>query len=907
MTSGAIANISGQRRAWPALHLLPALPLLALPFAGTDPQTIDQVIVAIEIIFLIMGFRDPLWVLGAIIVSELTVKNYFLDLGGVQISTRLFITVSAFLIAAPVLARPLDLGPRSRPVFLAMAAFVFLSMFASVMYSDMAYVFKFGRFLASGCVATLLFAGLVRTREDLRRTAGIVLVVGLASAIAAVLQHYEFKGAPVYAVVPNNVFPDGLDEWGGRVLGLTEHPVYLTNDLFLLLFPLVAVILLRATPERSLPSFVVLALIVMAALYFTQTRSWVYSAVLGTIVMSLVVRGKRSQELLLVLVIFGGAFWYWSQRTGNRYTLGPESDDSAATRPVLWSAALNIAFDNPLLGVGHDRFLELSPQYAERIDATLMQRQGAGSALGTYTPHNDFLNVWLSFGTLALAAYVSLIWFSASNFVWAYRTFTDPVLGAVSLGLLGTVVASAANAFFHNFFDSTLHIWILAGLSVSLASLAARLKTFTDPSGGSLRDASGRMFRGTGKPEQGHKKSRRSRVDAAKARLKVCLLINDLRIGGAERQLVELATGLDRSRFDPLVVTLYHGQGLETELLRGGVRLLSLNRRGKYDFRPIFRLRSILRRERVDIIQPFLTPATFFGLSASLLAGTPVRIVTERCGLRVNPGVGSSLYRFVEDRLSRFADAAVPNSQAGAAYLMRRGISRNKIWVIYNGVNASRVAFSANEVRSARESLGIPADAPVLGVVASLQEAKDHRTFLDACSRVASELTDAHFVIVGDGELRTALEDMAWCLGIGQRTHFTGNQVRVAPLIACFDVAVLSSCDHEGCSNFILEAMGLGKPVVCTNVGGNPELVRDGENGFTVPPKRPELMADRILTILRDAELARSFGGNGRARFDTEFTLPTMVHAYEKLYVTLWEQLAASDSGVLQQEGVHWA
>lgn len=477
MTTGAIAKTQTTLNPWPALRFLPFLPLAAVPFTGTGPDAIDQVIVAMEMLFLVMALRDPLWILGAITLSELTIKNFFLDIGGIQISTRLFITTTGLLIAVPLLARPLDLGPRARPVLLSMAGFAAIATIANAISSDAAYVFKFGRFLASGCIATILFAVLIRTRDDVKRVAQLVLIIGLASAIAAVLQHYSFRGAPVISVVPNEVFPDGLSAWGDRALGLTEHPVYLTNDLFLLLFPLTALILLRALPERSLPSLVILWLIVLAALYFTQTRSWVYSVALGTVAMAMVVKGRRSQELLIVLLLVGGAFWYWSERTGNRYTLGPESDDSAATRPVLWSAALNIAMDNPVLGVGHDSFLELSPQYADRIDPDLLERQDAGRALGTYTPHNDFLNVWLSFGTPALFAYLALIWYSASNLTWAYRTFADPALQALSLGCFGALIAFSANSLFHNFFDSTLLLWILAGLSIALANLAAREQT----------------------------------------------------------------------------------------------------------------------------------------------------------------------------------------------------------------------------------------------------------------------------------------------------------------------------------------------------------------------------------------------------------------------------------------------
>ena len=174
-------------------------------------------------------------------------------------------------------------------------------------------------------------------------------------------------------------------------------------------------------------------------------------------------------------------------------------------------------------------------------------------------------------------------------------------------------------------------------------------------------------------------------------KLNVCLLVNDLRYGGAERQLVELALGLDKERFNPLVVTLYAGEPLERELRHApGVGLVSLERKGKWDFGALRRLSRLLRENDVHIIQPFLTPATAFGLSAAIMARTPVKIATERCGVRLNTSIGNKLYRFVEDRLTRYTDAVAPNSEAGRDYVLSRGINEDDVRVIYNGVAPER-------------------------------------------------------------------------------------------------------------------------------------------------------------------------------------------------------------------------
>lgn len=374
-------------------------------------------------------------------------------------------------------------------------------------------------------------------------------------------------------------------------------------------------------------------------------------------------------------------------------------------------------------------------------------------------------------------------------------------------------------------------------------------------------------------------------------RLTVMLLVNDLRIGGAERQLVELARGLDKERFRVIVATLYPGQPFEDDL-RGcdGVELVSLNRRHRLDFGTLFKLIGVLRREKVDIIQPFLTPATAFGILASIIARTPIKIVTERCGLRLNTHFANNVWRFIEDRLTRFASAVIPNSEAGARYLHSRGISRSKVHVIYNGVAPERVRTNLAEREALRQEYGVLDESWLIGIVASLTPAKDHGTFLQAASIVRAEAPGTKFMLVGDGPLHGELRRRATILGLDGSVIFAGHQMRVAPCIGAMDVAVLSSNDHEGCSNFLLEAMGLGRPIVATDVGGNRELFYFGEAGLLVPPSNPLIMAHAILEIMRHPEAADRMRERGREIFRERFTLPQMVSAYEDLYGDLWEK-----------------
>ena len=365
----------------------------------------------------------------------------------------------------------------------------------------------------------------------------------------------------------------------------------------------------------------------------------------------------------------------------------------------------------------------------------------------------------------------------------------------------------------------------------------------------------------------------------------VLFLANYLGVGGAEQQLVELVSNIDKTRFCPIVAVLYPGGALDTEISKvPGAELISLNRRGKYDFFTLIKVLRLLRRKEVDIIQPFLTPATFFGMLPALINRTPVTIVTERCGLRENVSWGNNAYRAVEDFLTRFSTVVVPNSESGKSYLLNRGIEPSRIKVIYNGINLDRLTYDPKKVDQMRSEMNLPPDGKVVGIVARLHPAKDQFTFLKAAKLVLQAIPDARFAIVGDGVLRTELENFAHELGITSETTFFGYQRDVGSYISTFDVACLCSIDLEGCSNATLEAMALGKPVVITDVGGNRELVNDGKNGFLIPTQSAEILADRIITCINQPERSNKMGQQAKETIHTRFSLERMVNDYEELY-----------------------
>jgi glycosyltransferase involved in cell wall biosynthesis len=368
-------------------------------------------------------------------------------------------------------------------------------------------------------------------------------------------------------------------------------------------------------------------------------------------------------------------------------------------------------------------------------------------------------------------------------------------------------------------------------------------------------------------------------------RITVLFPITDLATDGAQRQLLELVKGLDKNCFKPVVLTLKPGGPMEREFREvPHVEVLSLDRKGKYDLLGVFKVWGILRRMKADVVQPFLTPATFFGLLPALLSRTPVKIVTERAGPGArNARLGYRFYLKAEDLLTRFADWSVANSQAGREYLIQRGIDPSRIRVIYNGINLSRLTADKEGVQEVRQRLALPPDGKVVGMMARMFPVKNHAAFLQAAALINQVMPDTRFALLGDGPLRSHLEDMSRELGLGSRVTFWGEQQGVSTYISAFDIAVLTS-DTEGCSNALLEAMALGKPVVATDVGGNREVVNHGETGFLVPRGNPEALAEAIIALLRDPDTAVAMGQRAKEMIISRFSLESMVRQYESLY-----------------------
>lgn len=363
---------------------------------------------------------------------------------------------------------------------------------------------------------------------------------------------------------------------------------------------------------------------------------------------------------------------------------------------------------------------------------------------------------------------------------------------------------------------------------------------------------------------------------------RVALVVGQLHVGGAERQLFELARHLDRSRHEPLVVCLsrvvdpYAGR-----LREAGVEVAVLPRRRSGDPFRVAALAVFLRRRRVDLAHSFLLAANAYTWAASRLAGGVPYIASSRTCI---PPVGRWRWR-VHQRAFRAASAIVANARNVAEFTRALyGLPSGRLHVIPNGVPIERFARGAGR-EAARGRWGIPADALVVGTLGRLSAEKNLELFLRMASRVASNDPGmrTRFLVVGDGPVRSELGALSTRLELDGRVLFAGEQADVPAAMAAMDLFVLTS-DTEGMPNAVMEAMASSLPVVATRVGGTPELVEDGLTGRLVPRGDLETLCERVVSLLEDAATRGRMGEAGREKMAREYSVAAMVSATSRLY-----------------------
>jgi glycosyltransferase involved in cell wall biosynthesis len=356
-------------------------------------------------------------------------------------------------------------------------------------------------------------------------------------------------------------------------------------------------------------------------------------------------------------------------------------------------------------------------------------------------------------------------------------------------------------------------------------------------------------------------------------------LVLSLAPGGTERLVIEICRHL-AGRVDSTVCCLDTPGEWAAELGPLGIPVTSLARQPGFHPSLALALSRVIKERQIDVVHCHHYSPFVYGLLATVLHPR-VRLVFTEHG-RLTDGLPSRKRRLVNPMLSRWPAQLCAVSADLLQHMIAEGFSGHRLQVVYNGIDAGERPRPAQR-QAARAALGVPDDALVVGTVGRLDPVKNLAALLRAQVALLAAQPSARLVIVGDGPEREALHAEANNLGLAGRVVFAGYRADVRALMPAFDVYANSST-YEGVSLTILEAMAAGLPVVATRVGGNPEVVIEGETGRLVG-RHAGALGSALVELAANPRTREAMGAAGRWRVKRHFSLDRMVDQYAAAYL----------------------
>lgn len=372
-------------------------------------------------------------------------------------------------------------------------------------------------------------------------------------------------------------------------------------------------------------------------------------------------------------------------------------------------------------------------------------------------------------------------------------------------------------------------------------------------------------------------------------RVPIAILIGQLGLGGAERQLYYLLNYGNRELFDYHVMVLNSRKPYDYNqaICSLGVQVWQLPESCLGILRRTYYLYRLLRQIRPRIIHSWSFYANPYAALTGFLAGVQIRLGSLRnepfspFTLELHPFYRWLAYRSVSE--------LVVNTKLAADQLEEMGYPIEQVSLIYNGVELPDLSSPSSGSTVDLSAYGIGPEHRVVATVGNLRGNKNQEMFIEAMARVLPQFRDVRCLVVGrpmpdEPSMYDQLENRVHQLGLSDKIHLTGIHEDVPQLMRRFAIFCLTSCS-EGMPNVVLEAMAAACPVVATRVGDVPEVIKDGENGFLVDSEDAEGLAQVVARLLRDAELAERVGAAGRATVEQRFSCQRMAQEIEQVYL----------------------
>ncbi|HEY8537878.1 MAG TPA: glycosyltransferase family 4 protein [Steroidobacteraceae bacterium] len=375
--------------------------------------------------------------------------------------------------------------------------------------------------------------------------------------------------------------------------------------------------------------------------------------------------------------------------------------------------------------------------------------------------------------------------------------------------------------------------------------------------------------------------SRDGTVCVQRRGLDALFLLNTLGIGGSERKIVRLANRLTK-RHMRIGLAWLNGPESLAPMLHGDVARWNLERRGKFSWSALAKLKSIVNEHRPRVLLCVNLYPTLYAAGVALGMGADrPKLVGLVNTTDFGPGERWR-QRFFGQILNRFDWTIFGCERQLGPWIGRDCERRERAEVIYNGIDLDEFDVPTPDARrELRRRYGYSERAFIVGCVGNLNPSKNQRALIDSIARLRSDGIDARLILVGDGPLRARLEAQASALGIGAAVTFTGLLDDVRPVLSCLDVFALPSLYIETFSNAALEAMSMGVPVVLSRIGGADEMIRDGIEGLLIEPSALDaLLPEKLRELATDPMRRRVMGECARQRVECDFSLERMVDRY---------------------------
>lgn len=365
-------------------------------------------------------------------------------------------------------------------------------------------------------------------------------------------------------------------------------------------------------------------------------------------------------------------------------------------------------------------------------------------------------------------------------------------------------------------------------------------------------------------------------------RRKVLHVIYSLYRGGAERVIETQLLGGDRRAFEYLVCSITSGGDMIDRMANAGARVFLLGKRRRGDVTAVTKLANLIRLEKVDLLHLHNAPGMFWGTLGQLASGTGVPIVRTEHNPYL-PATTPALYRDLYPLFTKRASKVIcVSDRVRQSFVERFPRLADRFIEVPNGIRLEDYEKLPPRAECRAQFKLLPG-AKLIGTVGRMVPVKNHKLLIEALFLVRQTMPDVHLAIIGEGEMRDSLASYAADLSVSEYVSLVKETQRIDHFYGALDIFCLSS-DSEGMPLTLLEALASGVPVVSTEVGGIPEIIEDGVNGYLVPKGSAEALARRVVDLLKDPGKAAELARAGRAMVHERFPAEKMIAATERLY-----------------------